>query len=103
MIQENSWYATDRKDNAAATASRAAEPLSNHVITAIHAAYSGAVTGTLTVKEGTTSKVVVDVVNSLSLDGLNIELGEGKAISAELSASGSAGVYGSVLLNGYTR
>lgn len=103
MIQENSWYATDRKDNATATTSIAAEPLSNHVITAIHAAYSGAKTGTLVIKEDTTAKITLEVVNSLDLDGLNIELGEGKAISAELSASGTGGVYGSVLLNGYTR
>ena len=100
-MQENSWYATDRKDNAIATASKVAEPLSKNVITTIHAAYSKTVTGTLVIKEGTTTKVTLDVVNSLDLDNLNLEFAAGSAVSAELSASGASGTYGSILLNGY--
>ena len=103
MTQENSWYATDRKDNAIATASKVAEPFSNNVITAIHAAFSGTKNGTLDIKEGTTTKITLDVVNSLDLDNLNLEFAEGKAISAVLSASGTSGTYGSILLNGYVK
>jgi len=103
MIPETAWYATDRKDNALSTATKAADTNSKQVITAIYAGFSAAATKTLVIKEGTTAKVTLDVVNSLSLEGLELEFAEGAAVSAELAASGTAGVYGSVALNGYTR
>src|SRR5690554_4815826 len=99
---ENVWYETDRKDNAVATASHAAEPNVKHVITGIYAAYSAAKTGTLIIKEGTSSKITLDVQNSLSVNNVEIEFTSGAAISAVLSASGTAGTNGSVLLTGYT-
>lgn len=103
MIAETSWWAADRKDNAVATATKAADTSQKQIITAIYAAYSGTKTGILTIKEGTTTKITLDVVNSLSLEGLELEFAAGTAVSAELSASGTATVYGSVLLNGYTQ
>jgi hypothetical protein len=45
----------------------------------------------------------LDVVNSLSLDNLELEFAAGAAVSAVLAASGTGGVYGSVLLTGYTK
>lgn len=103
MIPETSWYATARQDNALATATKAAETNTKQVITAIYAGFSAAATKTLVIKEGTTVKITLDVVNSLSMEGLELEFAEGAAVSAELAASGTAGIYGSVLLQGYTR
>lgn len=103
MIPETAWHATDRKDNALATASKAAESNVKQVITAIYAGFSAAATKTLVIKEGATIKITLDVVNSLSLEGLELEFTDGAAVSAELTASGTIGVYGSVILNGYTR
>ena len=103
MNAETAWYATDRKDNALVTATKAAEANVKQVITSIAAAFSGAATKTLIIKEGTTAKITLDVVNSLQLDNLELEFAAGAAVSAELAASGASGVYGSVLLNGYTK
>jgi hypothetical protein len=103
MIPETSWYATDRQNNAAATATKTADSRQVQVITGIYAAYSEAKTATLAIKEGATTKIAMDVVNSLTLVDLELEFTPGAAVSAVLDASGTAGVYGSVLLNGYTR
>ena len=103
MNAETAWYATARADNAIATATKAAEANSKHVITSIYAAFGGASTKTLLIKEGVTTRITLDVVNSLALEGLALEFAAGAAVSAELAASGSAGVNGSVLLNGYTK
>lgn len=103
MIPESSWFATERKDNAKATATKAADANQKQVITAIHAAYSNTKTATLIIKESTTAVMTLDVVNSLSMDNLELEFAEGASVSAELAASGTAGVFGSVLLNGYTK
>lgn len=102
-MQETSWYATDRKDNALATATKAAEANTRQVITGIYAAFSGTATKTLVIKEGATVKLTLDVVNSLTLDGLELEFASGAAVSAELTASGTAGIFGSVVLNGYSK
>ena len=102
MNAETAWYATARESNATATANKAAEANSKHVITAIYAGFSGASNKTLLIKEGATTKITLDVVNSLSIEGLELEFAAGAAVSAELAAGGS-GIYGSVLLNGYTK
>jgi hypothetical protein len=99
---ENVWYETDRKDNAVATATHAAEPGVKHVITGIYASYSGTANGTLTIKEGATVKATLDMQNQVSIDK-EMEFASGEAVTVELSASGSAGVYGSLLVNGYTK
>lgn len=101
MNSETTWYATDRKDNALATATKAADTNQSQVLYAVYAAYSDLYSGTLTIKEGAVTRAVLDVQNTLHLTNLHIEFGAGQAISAELSASGGAGVFGSILLHGY--
>jgi len=100
---ENSWWETDRKDNAAATAAHVKEPNAKHVITGVYAAFSEPMNGTLVIKEETTTKITLDVQGKINRSDLNIELDTNKNAVAELSASGTAGVYGSVLLLGYTK
>jgi hypothetical protein len=51
MITESAWYATDRKDNGAATAAKAADANQKQVITGINAGFSAAATKTLTIKD----------------------------------------------------
>lgn len=103
MIPENAWYATDRKDNALATATKAADTNAKQVITHIHAAYGNLINGTVVIKEGVTTKATLDVQGTLTLSGLEMEFASGAAVSAELSASGTVGTYGSILLHGYTK
>jgi hypothetical protein len=100
---EATWYATARIDNGAATATKAADTNQRQVITSISAAFSGAKTKTLLIKEGSTTKITLDVVNSLTLNDISIEFADSAAVSAVLEASGTAGVYGSVLISGYTK
>lgn len=99
----NKWYAPpDRQNNATATATKAAVANQQHVITGIYCAFSGTATKTVVIKQGSTAIMTLDVVNSLSLVGIEIPIAMGSACSAELAASGSAGVYGSVALFGYS-
>ena len=100
---ENTWYLTDRDDNATSTATKAAEPGSSHVITGIHAGYSAAATKTLVIKEGSTAKITLNVVNQMDLSDVEIPLTAGEAITVELAASGTGGVYGGFLVTGYTK
>lgn len=100
---EATWYATARASNAAAVATKAADMNQRQVITSITAAFSGTKTKTLTISEGSTVKVTLDVVNSLTLTDIYIEFSDSAAVSVELEASGTAGMYGSVLISGYTK
>lgn len=103
MIPETAWYATDRKDNALAAAAKAADANSKQVITHLHAAYSDLINGTVVIKEGAVTKATLDVQGSLTLTGMEMEFTDSADVSVELSASGTAGKYGSVLLHGYSR
>jgi hypothetical protein len=98
---DSTYYNSDRKDNAVATATITGETGANIVLLNIYAAYSDLFSGTLTIKEGSTTKMTLDVQGKLQLSDLTIQFSEGASVSAELSASGEAGVYGSVFLHGY--
>ena len=91
---------SDRQNNAKATAAMSASANVAHRITTLYCAFSGAATKTVVIKDGSTAIHTFDVVNSCLLTGLDIAGTAGNAVSAELAASGSAGVYGSVCIAG---
>lgn len=102
---KSSWVEQDTKDNATATASKAA-PSSGlrHFITGVGGGYDAAVAGnTLILKDGSTEVARWLVHNSFSEDfNSPIELSPATAANLELEASGSGGTNGSVVLKGYT-
>lgn len=98
------WVETANADNVAATATRAAETGKSHYVTSVSASFSASVAGALlTISEGAAeiARVYVHDHAEVSLPK-PIEIAEGTAVSAELAASGSAGVVGAVNLTGYT-
>lgn len=99
----NSWCVTASADNALATATKAAAADKAHYISGIAAGYSAAKVGLLQVKDG--AEVIfehyVDTAFDLSFPA-PLKSTRGNAISAELAASGTAGVLGKVNLVGFT-
>lgn len=95
------WVASDSKDNALATATKAAVTGATHVLTGISASYSGAKTGLLQVKDSTTVVFEHYIVNA-DVIPLDIAIAAGHAVSAELAASGAGGTLGKVNITGYT-
>lgn len=103
----DSWAeVTAEVDNALATATHAAKVGHKHVITKVEASYkTSATSGLLTVKRGATVVARKYIHGAGAMDFgdpgfLNTTANE--AVSAELAASGSAGVTGAVSLFGYT-
>lgn len=98
MSQIATWHESGSGTAALATATKAANANQAHKILRVHASYSAAQIGTLTVKEGSTTVFTGAVHNQR-----DVELGyQGKAnaaVSAELSA-GAAGVIGRVHISG---
>jgi hypothetical protein len=99
---DTAWWETDRKNNATATATKTADANQKQIITGVYAAYSDLFAGTLVIKENSVAKLTLDVQGKLELNDIVMEFTAGLAVSAELSASGTAGVYGSVFLHGDT-
>lgn len=102
---EHAWLeSSGLADNATAVAQREGQAGKSHYITLIRASYSSPSTsGVLTLKvDGV--PIAEAHVHGYAEIAWNPALGivEGKTVSAELSASGTAGVTGSVLLSGYT-
>lgn len=101
-----SWTVTANADNAAATATKAADSntAARHYITSISGSFSAAVAGKLmTLKQGATEKGRWYVHNALVLAfDSPIELDANTAAELELAASGSAGQIGAVTMTGYT-
>ncbi len=89
-------------DNAAATATFAADTDKSYVIEKIIAGFSGSATKVLTIKEGSTTIGYIVVENAGGVYDVNIVGNKGEALSAELAASGSPGVSGYVTLIGYS-
>ena len=106
-MNENSWFVTAQGDNAALSVSKAAEVGARHVITAFYAGFDGAaVKGTMTLLgPGGVAMAALHFTGQISMDGLNIEFAGnvGAVVGITLTASGAAGTFGSVLLNGYTK
>jgi len=100
---ENTWWITDRDNNALSTATHTKEPGSRHIITSIYAAYSDIFSGTLVVKADTIAIATIDIQGKVELSNIEVDVGVNKDVVIELSASGEAGVYGSFLINGYTK
>jgi len=97
----NGWVATDSKDNALATASKAAATDKTHVLTGVFASFSAAITKLLQIKDGSTVIAEHYIVNAEFIP-LNIKGTAGNAVSAELAASGTGGTIGKVNITGFT-
>jgi hypothetical protein len=104
MAQTADWVQTASQNNALAVATRAAETGNRHTITRVSASYSVAATiGLLQIKNGTTVIDEFYVSGTFVLDMTNGYRGSnGAAVSAELAASGTAGVIGKVSIAGVT-
>lgn len=98
------WSITATADNAAATATRAAEAGKSHYITAIFGSFSAAAIKLATLKDGTTviGNYYVHNADSVPL-ARPLKITSGAAAELSLAASGTAGVIGAVTLKGYTR
>lgn len=103
---EGSWSVTSGLlDNALATATRAAEPGRRHVMTKIEASYSSSSTsGLLVVRRGSTviARKHIHGAGAMDLGDPGFVASTNEAVSAELSASGTAGVTGTVTVLGFT-
>ena len=96
------WYVTDRKDNAIATCTKAAEAGKKHFIVAVIAGYSDvSVEKLITVKDGATEimygKTSIPITPAKPLKGTS-----GNLVSASIPASGAAGTIGIVTMIGFT-
>jgi hypothetical protein len=96
------WVAKDSKDNALATAAKAAVPGGSHYITGFAASYSATKTGLLQIKDGSTVIAEHYVYDSAAVQFAPIKVTKGNAVSAELAASGAGGTIGKVNLTGFT-
>lgn len=98
------WVEHAEATAAAAIATRAGSPSGSHVLLSVHASYSTAQVGVLTVKYDNAVVAAFDVHNQRDIT-LPLPLRtspSGKALSAELSA-GSTGVTGRVTMLGLTQ
>lgn len=100
----STWLAHDRRDNAIATATQAADPRGrSHKITTIFASYSGVRTGLLQIRRDAVVIAEHYVVNSAVIPfNEPLLIGPSSAVSATLEASGTGGIFGSVSMVGYT-
>lgn len=98
-----SWSVTASGDNLLATATKAAESGKSHYITGVMAGYSAAAIKSLAIKDGAGTIATLYVHNSKDVSFAKpIKITAGNTASAELAASGTAAVLGSVTLTGYT-
>ena len=98
------WINKDSKDNALATATVAADAKKTHFVHAIRASFNDpAISGTLTIKQGATVLNELDVHGSRDIDFVQpMPFKMGVAVSATLSASGTAGKIGKVSVEGFS-
>lgn len=102
MPRPADWTENDSQDNALATATRAAETHSRHVIMFAVVSYGTASTsGLLQVKQGSTV-VAEHYIHGADVIPLELYGDVNQAVSAELAASGTGGVLGKVALVGYS-
>jgi len=99
----NSFKVTASADNALAVASVPGVAGKSHYITSVAASYCSAKTGLLQIKDGTTVIFEQFIVNADNIIfPVPLKGTPGNAVSAELAASGTAGVLGKVNLVGFT-
>lgn len=99
----DSWKAADSKDNAEATASKAAETGKTHYVTHVSASFSAAAAKLLQIKDDTTVIYEHYIVDSAAvIFPTPLKITAGKAVSAVLAPSGTAGTIGKVNLVGFT-
>ena len=97
------WSETTTADNAAATATHVAKSGDEHYVVSVHASYSVANVGLVTLKDGSTI-----IANFYAHDQMNIvftkplRITSGAAVELELAASGVGGQIGAVVLTGFT-
>lgn len=98
------WIVTDSKDNATATATKAANANQTHYITGVYYSFSAAVSGKLgTIKKDTTVLGNFYVYNQLAAPfPFPVAVPKGSAATAELAASGAGGTLGAVVMTGFT-
>lgn len=98
------WIEKGSADNATATATKAAAAGKRHYITSVSGSFTAAAAGkVLTLKDGTTVLGEWAVHNQFDQAfPLPIRATLGNAVSAELAASGTAGVLGKVTITGFT-
>jgi hypothetical protein len=104
-ISNDGWITLGKGDNVVALASKVGEAGKSHYITSVFATYTASLTskGTLTIKDGTTIISEVDLESSRDVTfGKPIKITSGNSVSADLSASGTAGVIGKINLTGFT-
>ena len=91
-MERAGWVATDSKDNATATATKAAETGRHHMVYSVDASFSATAIQLLQIKDGTTVIWEGHVHDSREVQfpaGISISLGA--AASAVLAASGTGG------------
>lgn len=104
MADQTGWNAKDSKDNAAATATKAAETGKQHIVYSVSASFSATATKLLQILDGVTvvwEGYVYDKEKIPFPKGLSIS--KSAACSALLAASGTGGIIGKVNLHGVTR
>lgn len=103
MAGRTEWVEEASATNTTGTATHAAESERTHVVTMITASYEGNVDGLLTLLDGTTTVLRIQVHDDFQLSlAYPIRLTEGNKAEATLEASGGAGVVGYVSIGGYT-
>ena len=99
----STWVVTDDGDNATVTATKAGEIGKSHYITGIHGSFSAAKIKGMALQYGITPIAAYHVHNFRDIvftKPIKVTTGEDAILALE--ASGSAGTYGSVTMEGYT-
>jgi hypothetical protein len=100
------WIVTDSKDNATATATKAAAATGNiYCLDMVAASFKTdpSVPVLLTVKDGNTVIFSYYVRNAVNIPLYGVMCTKGNAVSAVLAASGTGGNYGEVALVGHIK
>ena len=103
MVQVAKWTETTTADNAAATATHAAETGKAHYVTSIHASFSVANIKLMTLKDGTT------VIGNFHVNDQRdvvfakpVRITSGALVELSLAASGTSTEIGAVTMTGFT-
>lgn len=103
IAQGAEWTVTITADNAAATATKAAETKKAHYVTSIHASFLSAAIKLLTLKDGTTVIGNFHVHNQRDIIFPRpVRITMGALAEASLAASGAGGNIGAVTMTGFT-
>lgn len=103
MSKAAEWTETTTADNAAATATHAAETGKAHFVTSIHASFSATVAKLLTLKDGTTviGNFYIYDSGGVTFDS-PVRITDATLVELSLAASGTGGNVGAVTMSGYS-